>query len=147
MMRAPSKEVSLSDTTRPVDLERRRISALAALALLGGPTITIVGCGGGGGSPAAAPPPPAATPTPPPAASCPAGNACGQVDGDPSHRAEITAAQLSAGGALELDIRGSSGHSHTVSLTADEVVAIRDRARVTKISTTTLNHNHSVVFN
>jgi len=69
------------------------------------------------------------------------------VDGDPSHRAEITAAQLGAAGALELDIRGSSGHSHTVSLTADEVVAIRDRARVTKISTTTLNHNHSVVFN
>ena len=128
-----------------MDLERRHITALAALTLLGGATITITGCGGGGGSPAAAPPPPAATP--PPAASCPAGNACGQVDGDPSHRAEITAAQLSAAGALELDIRGSSGHSHTVSLTADEVVAIRDRARVTKISTTTLNHNHSVVFN
>ena len=145
MMRAQSKEASLSDITPPVDLERRHITALAALTLLGGATITITGCGGGGGSPAAAPPPPAATP--PPAASCPAGNACGQVDGDPSHRAEITAAQLGAAGALELDIRGSSGHSHTVSLTGDEVVAIRDRARVTKISTTTLNHNHSVVFN
>lgn len=132
-------------TVPTVDLERRQITALAALTLLGGATITITGCGGGGSSPAAAPPPPAATP--PPAASCPPGNACGQVDGDPAHRAEITAAQLSAGGALELDIRGSSGHSHTVSLTADEVVAIRDKARVTKISTTTLNHNHSVVFN
>ena len=134
-------------TTVPtVDLERRHITALAALTLLGGATITITGCGGGGGgSPAAAPPPPAATP--PPATSCPAGNACGQVDGDPSHKAEITAAQLSAGGAMELDIKGSSVHSHTVSLTADEVVAIRDKARVVKISTTTLNHNHSVAFN
>ena len=145
MMRAPFKEVGLSDTTLPVDLERRRISALAALTLLGAPTITIVGCGGGGGSsPAAAPPP---TTTPPPAASCPSGSACGQVSVDPQHRAEITAAQLTAGAALELDIRGSSTHNHTISLTADEVVAIRERRQVVKLSSTTLNHDHSVVFN
>ena len=138
----------MSTTGPRVDLERRRISALAALALLGGPTITVVGCGGGGGSsPAAAPPPPTATPTPPPAASCPAGNACGSVSVDPLHHAEITAAQLSAGGALELDIRGSAAHSHTVSLSADEVVAIREKRRVEKVSSTTLNHEHSVVFN
>ena len=138
----------MSTTGPRVDLERRRISALAALALLGGPTITVVGCGGGGGSsPAAAPPPPAATPTPPPAASCPTGNACGQVSVDPQHHAEITAAQLSAGGALDLDIRGSASHSHIVSLTADEIVAIRDRRQVVKGSTTTLNHDHTVVFN
>jgi hypothetical protein len=132
----------------PVDRDRRRISALAALALLGGPAITIVGCGGGGGSsPAAAPPPPTATPTPPPAASCPAGNACGQVSVDPQHHAEITSAQLSAGGALTLDIRGSSTHSHTVALTGDEVVAIRNAQRVEKVSTTTLSHDHLVTFN
>jgi hypothetical protein len=137
------------NTTGPrVDLERRRISTLAALALLGGPTITVLGCGGGGGSsPAAAPPPPAATPTPPPAATCPPDNACGHVDGDPQHHAEITAAQLSAGGALELDIKGSSVHSHMVSLTADEVVAVRERRRVEKQSSATLNHDHLVVFN
>ena len=118
MMRAPSREPIMT-TVPPVDLERRHITALAALTLLGGATITITGCGGGGGSsPAAAPAPPAATP--PAAASCPSGSACGQVDGDPAHRAEITAAQLSAGGALELDIKGSSVHSHTGSLTADE---------------------------
>jgi hypothetical protein len=144
MMRAPSKEPSMK-TVRPVDLERRHITALAALTLLGGATITITGCGGGGSSPAAAPPPPAATP--PPAASCPPDHACGQVSVDPLHRAEITAAQLSSGGALELDIRGSSSHSHTVSLTADEVVAIREKRRVEKVSSTALSHNHTVVFN
>jgi hypothetical protein len=135
----------MSTTGPRVDLERRRISALAALALLGGPTITVVGCGGGGGSsPAAAPPPTAA---PPPASSCPTDNACGQVSVDPLHHAEINAAQLSAGGALELDIRGSATHSHTVSLSADEVVAIREKRRVEKVSSTTLNHDHTVVFN
>lgn len=136
----------MKTTVPPVDLDRRHITTLAALTLLGGATITITGCGGGGGgSPAAAPPPPAATP--PPAASCPPDHACGQVSVDPLHQAEITAAQLSAGGALELDIRGSSSHSHTVSLTADEVVAIREKRRVEKVSSTALSHNHTVVFN
>jgi hypothetical protein len=145
MMRAPSEEPDIMTiTVPPVDLERRHITALAALTLLGGATITIAGCGGGGGgSPAAAPPPAA----PPPTTSCPPGNACGQVSVDPLHRAEITAAQLGAGGALDLDIQGSAGHSHTVSLTSDEVVAIRDRRRVEKVSTTTLSHDHTVTFN
>jgi hypothetical protein len=127
----------------PVDLDRRQITALTALALLGGATITITGCGGGGGSsPAAAPPPPAPTPTP--ATTCAPDSACGQVAGDPTHRAEITAAQLSAGGALVLDIKGSAVHSHTVSLSTDEVVAIREKRRVEKNSSTTLSH---VTFN
>jgi hypothetical protein len=80
-------------------------------------------------------------------ASCPPDNACGQVSVDPLHHAEITAAQLSAGGALTLDIRGSSSHSHTVDLSADEVVAIREKRRVEKVSSTVLNHDHTVVFN
>ena len=130
----------------PVDRDRRHISALAALALLGGPAIAIVGCGGGGGSspsPTSTPPPA----TPPPAASCPQGNACGQVSVDPQHHAEITAAQLGAGGALTLDIRGSATHTHTVELTGAEVVAIRERQRVEKVSSTTLSHDHLVTFN
>jgi hypothetical protein len=48
MMRAHNQEASMSTSVPRVDLERRRISALAALTLLGGPMITIVGCGGGG---------------------------------------------------------------------------------------------------
>jgi hypothetical protein len=130
----------------PVDLDRRRITAFTALTLLGGATITLTACGGAseGGSPAAPAP---ATPTPPPAPACAPGYACGQVAGDPTHRAEITAAELSAGGALVLDIKGSAVHSHAVSLSAEEVVAIREKRRVEKVSSTTLSHDHLVTFN
>ena len=130
-------------TLPPVDMERRRITAFTALTLLGGATITLTGCGGGsGGNSPAAP-----APTPPPATTCAPDYACGHVDGDPAHRAEITAARLSAGGALVLDIKGSAVHSHTVSLSAEEVAAIREKRRVEKVSSTTLNHDHLVTFN
>ena len=46
-----------------------------------------------------------------------------------------------------LDIKGSATHSHTVSLSADEVVAVREKRRVEKVSTTTLSHDHLVTFN
>lgn len=123
------------------DLERRRISVLTALALLGGATITVTGCGGGdspaapGGSPSQA------------GAPCPAGSRCGLVVGDPRHNAVITEAQLTAGGALVLDIQGTAEHNHTVSLSADEVLAIRDGRQVQKASSTELQHAHSVIFN
>lgn len=126
-----------------VDLDRRRISVAAAMALLGGATVTLTACGGGGSSPAA---PSAPTPTPA-APSCPAGSACGQVSTDPRHSAVITAAELAAGGALLLDITGTQLHGHTVTLTADEVVAIRNRQRVSKVSSFNLNHEHDVTFN
>jgi hypothetical protein len=125
-----------------VDLDRRRISVLSALTLLGGATLTISGCGGGGdGGPAA---PSASSPAP---ASCPTGSRCGLVSRDPLHSAEITAAQLSAGGALTLNIQGNQTHGHVISLSADEVVAIRDGRQVRKDSSTELNHSHSVIFN
>jgi hypothetical protein len=125
-----------------VDLERRRISVLTALALLGGATVTISGCGGGG-SPSA----PTPTPTPTPSPSCPTGGRCGVVSADPRHSAVITAAQLTAGGALVLDIQGTAEHNHTVELSSDEVVSIRDGRRVQKSSSNTSNHSHSVTFN
>lgn len=129
-----------------IDLDRRRISVAAALALLGGATITIGGCGGGGGTsgPSAAPAPPA---TPPPATPPPAtAELTGQVS-EPEHRAVITAAELAAGGALTLDIRGTATHTHTVSLTADEVKAIARGEHVQEASTLEFQHYHIVKFN
>jgi len=131
-----------------VNLERRHISALAALTLLGGAVITVTNCGGGSGAPTA---PSAPTPAPPPpptvAPACPTDAVCGQVSVDPDHSAVITGAQLAAGGSLVIDIRGAASHNHTVSLTASEVIAIRGKSRVVKTSTTTLNHEHTVTFN
>ena len=131
-----------ADGSMGVDLERRRISVLSALALLGGATLTISGCGGGG-SPSA--------PTTPGGSSagstCPAGSRCGLVTGDALHSAQITAAQLSAGGALTLNIQGSQNHGHEVVLSADEVVAIREGRQVRKDSSIEFNHKHGVIFN
>jgi len=76
----------------------------------------------------------------------PGGAATGQAN-DPQHRAVITAAELAAGGDLNLDIRGVADHGHLVSLTAAEIAAIRAGQRVQARSTTALLHNHDVTFN
>jgi len=112
-------------------MNRRQFTVEAALVLLGGATITI-GCGGGGSSPAAAIPPPH--------------DVVGAVDSNHGHSALLTAAQIGDGNALELDIRGTSGHTHAVSLTAADLVAIRSGARVEHQSSGN-SHSHVVVFN
>lgn len=126
------------------DPKRRAISAGAALALLGFPLITISGCGGGGGTPAA-PSTPAPNPTPTPSPTV--GDAQGVVSANHGHTAVIVSAQLQAGNAVALDIHGSATHTHTVQLSAAEVVAIRDRQRISKNSSVSDAHDHTVTFN
>jgi hypothetical protein len=126
--------------SREVDLDRRRIAVATAMALLGGASVTITGCSGGGS--AAGP-----SATPPPPQGCPAGASCGEVSADALHRAVITAAALASGSALILDIQGTQTHGHVVSLSAQEVVAIRDRQRIEKVSTFNVMHSHTVTFN
>jgi hypothetical protein len=48
---------------------------------------------------------------------------------------------------LVLNIQGQSNHNHTVELSGEEVVAIRERRLVQKTSSTTLDHQHVVTFN
>jgi len=110
-------------------MNRREFTIEAAMALLGGAVITI-GCGSSS--------PTASTPPPP--------DALGTVDSNHGHAVTVTSAQLVAGAALELDIRGTSGHTHTVSLSADDIAAIRNGARVQKQSSGT-SHLHTVMFN
>src|SRR5262245_36877993 len=112
-------------------MNRREFTVEAALALLGGATITI-GCGGGGSSPAAATPPPVR-------------DVVGTVDTNHGHSALLTAAQMGEGNALELDIRGTSGHTHAVTLTAADILNIRNGARVEHQSSGN-SHTHVVVF-
>ena len=88
-------------------------------------------------------------PAPPPAPvpGCPSDATCGVVSVDPDHRAVITAAQLADGGALVLDIQGLASHNHNVALSAEEVATIRAKTRVEKLSSITLGHQHTVIFN
>jgi hypothetical protein len=114
-------------------MDRREFSVEAAWILLGGATVGLVGCEGGASTPVAA-----STPT--------LADAVGTVGSNHGHSAVIAAALLGAGDALELDIRGTSGHTHVLTLTAVEVANIRRGMRVERESSGS-PHTHMVVFN
>ena len=118
-------------------LDRREFTLQSAMAILSAATITISGCGGGS-SPAPSP-----SPNPNPGG----GDVSGAIDGNHGHTATISSAILTAGNAIQLDIRGGADHPHTVSLTAAEVTMIGARQRVAKTSTNDQGHSHTVTFN
>jgi len=124
-------------------LDRREFTVASAMAVLSGVAISVSGCGGGSGGSPTTPTTPAA-PTPAPS---PSGDTVGTVSNNHGHSAVITAAELTAAGALTIDISGSADHPHTVTLTADEVQQIGSSARVSKESTTDASHSHTVTFN
>ena len=148
---------------------RRQFSVEAALALLSGVAITISACDtddaptGPTGNPSPDPTPtpeptptptPSATPTPEPAPTpsptpspTPVADKVGSVSANHGHSARITGAELTAGGALSLDIRGDADHPHTVQLSADEVEDIAENRRVSKTSSVNSSHDHTVTFN
>lgn len=101
------------------------------MALFAGVTVTMTGCGSE--NPAAATPPPNVK--------------IGTVNSNHGHEVVISSAQQMAGGAVTLNIQGTSSHDHVLELTAAEVVAIRSGTRVAKDSVTSRSHVHTVVFN
>ena len=123
--------------------DRREFTVAAVLAALSGVTITISSCGGSD-SPTSNPTP---TPTPNPTPTPASGDKSGSISGNHGHTAVITAAQLTAGGAVSLDIMGQATHTHTVSLSAAEVTQISQGTQVAKTSTTNDGHAHTVTFN
>lgn len=128
-------------------IDRREFAKYASLAFLSGVSVIVSACGGSSYSSPSSPPPP--TPTPDPASP---GDAVGQISANHGHRAVVTAAEEMAGGALQLDIRGDADHTHTVSLSAQDVQDVRAGARVATLSTTAQSatlpaHAHTVTFN
>jgi hypothetical protein len=69
----------------------------------------------------------------------------GTVGSNHGHVALVTAAAQDAGQAFLLDITGSASHSHTVSLTTQDVANLKAGAALTKQSSTN-GHSHSVTF-
>jgi hypothetical protein len=116
-------------------LTRREFTVESALALLAGVTITISGCGDDSSNPPTSPSPP------------PSSGATGTVSANHGHVASISSAQLTAGGALNLDIRGQADHPHMVQLSADEMTRIAARTQVSKSSSSDNGHSHTVTFN
>jgi hypothetical protein len=108
-------------------LNRREFTVEAALALLGGAIITISGCDNG------------TEPSPVPV------DVIGEIASNHGHFVTITAAAIRAGAALDVDIRGTSGHNHVVSLSTVELAIIRNGGRIEKESSGT-RHTHLVTF-
>jgi hypothetical protein len=69
------------------------------------------------------------------------------ISNNHGHVAALTGAQVSAGRAITLDIRGTADHSHTLDLTNDDVVRLQTRQRVDKDATANNSHTHRVTFN
>jgi hypothetical protein len=116
-------------------LTRREFTLEAALAILAGVTITISGCG----SDSPASPSPSPSPSP--------GDRTGTISANHGHSATVAAAQLTAGNAISLDIRGQATHPHTVAITQAELGQIAANQRVSKDSTSNDGHSHTVTFN
>jgi len=132
-----------SETRR---LDRREFGREAALALLGGAVVTVYGCGGGGGGGSYSSP---TAPSTPPATGSASGStgSTASISNNHGHVAVITGAQLTAGDALRIDIRGSADHTHSVELSGAQVVQVRGGSRISLQSTDTQGHQHAVVFN
>jgi hypothetical protein len=111
-------------------MERREFTVLSALALLGGATITVTGCGG----------------NPMGASGMGDGSVNGAISANHGHAAAVTAAQLNAGGDLSLHIQAQADHDHVVALTRTQVVSIRGGGTVAIESTETKDHHHTVTF-
>ena len=125
-------------------LSRREFTAASALAALSGVAITISACGGSSNSSTSPAPVPTPAPTPTPAAG---GDVTGSVGSNHGHTAVITAAELTAGTNVVLDIQGTSDHPHTVILDAAEVAMIAGGQEVAKQSSNDMAHAHTVTFN
>jgi hypothetical protein len=122
-------------------LTRREFTLQWALSVLGGAVITITGCGDSSTGPSA--PTPATTTTPP----APSGDVQGTISANHGHTATITAAELAAGAAVTLGIRGTADHTHSVTVTAAEISQVAAGQRVSKESTNNQSHTHFVTFN
>jgi len=114
---------------------RREFTVETALAMLAGVTITITGCGSDSGGSVTGP-----SPQP--------GGKVGAVSTSAghTHTAEITAAQLTAGNAISLELRGGD-HTHSAALSQSELTQISAGTRVQKESSNDQAHTHVVTFN
>ncbi len=108
---------------------REALLILAALPIL-------PACGGGGGTDAGTG-----------IDSGGGGGACGGiVDDNHGHSISVPRADVMAGTPQTYDIRGSAGHSHTVSITATQFGILRDVGSLI-VTSSNEGHSHQVTIN
>jgi hypothetical protein len=122
-------------------ITRREFTLAAAMAVLSGVAISVSGCGGDSSSAPTSPSPTASGSTPS------GGDRTGSISSNHGHSAVIASAQLGASGGITLNIQGTAGHPHTVTLTGADLSAIAGNQRVSKESSNDASHTHTVTFN
>jgi hypothetical protein len=126
----------------PRALSRREFTVESVLAMLAGVTITITGCGGG-----SSPTSPSTSTGGGGGTTTQSGDVSGSISANHGHTAVVTAAQITAANGVSLDIRGNADHTHTVTLSADQIRSIGAKQRVSVESTNNVGHEHTVTFN
>lgn len=111
------------------------------LAFLSGITVTVSACGGGGGGYSS----PTGSSTPPPTTNA-SGDKIGQISANHGHTAVIRGAELAAENAVQINIEGTAGHPHMITLPAAAIRDLRAGRSVQTQSTSTDGHTHTVTF-
>jgi hypothetical protein len=131
---------------------KRHPSRLVCLAaLLCAASLVAIGCNDDNDLVTTAPTPspvPSPSPTPSPAPSPNSGDKVGDVSDNHAHVAIITAAQLAAGDAIELNIQGTAPHNHSFRIDRIDMAMIKDGTRISYETPPGGNgHTHDVTFN
>jgi hypothetical protein len=128
----------LRDIKHSVDqsttLTRREFTLDAALALLAGCVITVSTACDDDNGPTSASQGPVTT------------DVTGAISDNHGHSAVIMGAQITAGTAFDLQIRGTGDHPHTVSISQANLQALSNRQGVSVTSSTDNFHSHTVTF-
>ena len=125
-----------------IKLDRREFMRAAATALVAGVAVQILGCGSNSdnyGSGFGSNPDGSAGP----------GDREGSIENNHAggrHVAIVTRAEIDNGQLLILSIQGYAGHNHTISLTTGDLSDISSGKRVSKTSSDTNDHYHTVNF-
>lgn len=136
----------------PFAMQMTRKQFLRSLAGLSAGAL-VLGCKDGGGEPEPgidAPPKPIDAPPQTPDASpdAPPMTTCNQtsttIGTNHGHAVTVPGADVAAGVEKSYDIKGASGHPHTITITAAMFAMLKAGTPITVVSTNDANHTHSV---
>jgi hypothetical protein len=71
----------------------------------------------------------------------------GSIFNNHGHVAVVTGDQIRAGRPVTLNLRGTADHGHSLALSDDDLMRLRNNQRVERDSTPENNHTHRVTFN